>query len=305
MKNYIKNKIQQAKTSFKAHPVLFIFMNLMWLSVVGIFIRSLIARSWENAAICLLSLVLFTIPHFIESKFKLEIPLAFQIVIICFIYAAEILGEVSNFYTKFPGWDTILHTLNGFNCAAIGFSLTHILNHSEKANFKLSPFFVALVGFCFSMTIGVVWEFFEFGMDCIFHLDMQKDFIVNTIGTVTLDPTNTQTPLVITGITKTLIETSSGQTYVVDGGYLDIGIIDTMKDLLVNFVGAIVFCFAGYFYEKNDSKKNIAKSFIIKKKEQEVVSEQETVSSETVESNEEEKKRNEFVEEKENETRND
>ena len=130
------------------------------------------------------------------------------------------------------------------------------------------------------MTICVVGEFFEFGMDCIFHLDMQKDFIVKTIGTVTLDPSNTQTPLVITGITKTLIETSSGQTYVVEGGYLDIGIIDTMKDLIVNFIGAVVFCFLGYFYEKNESKKSIAKSFIIKKKE-------ETKPSEVVESKEE------------------
>ena len=268
MKNYFKNKFQQVKESFKAHPVLFVFMSLMWLSVVAIFIRALFARSWEIACICLLSLFLFTIPRFVEEKLKLEIPLVFQIVIICFIYASEILGEVSHFYTKFPGWDTILHTLNGFNCAAIGFSLTHILNNSEKAKIKLSPFFVALVGFCFSMTIGVVWEFFEFGMDCIFHLDMQKDFIVNTIGTVTLDPSNTQTPLVITGITKTLIETSSGQTYVVEGGYLDIGIIDTMKDLIVNFIGAVVFCFLGYFYEKNESKKSIAKSFIIKKKEE-------------------------------------
>ena len=111
---------------------------------------------------------------------------------------------------------------------------------------------------------------------------MQKDFIVNTIGTVTLDPSNTQTPFVITGISKTLIETSSGQTYVVNGGYLAIGIIDTMKDLIVNFIGAVVFCFLGYFYEKNESKKNIAKSFIIKKKEDE------TKPSEVMETKEEE-----------------
>lgn len=110
----------------------------------------------------------------------MELPPPLEITILCFIFAAEILGEVNAFYVLIPGWDTILHTLNGFLAAAVGFSLVMILNDNEGLTFDLSPFFLALTAFCFSMTIGVLWEFFEFAMDCFFHTDMQKDTVIHT-----------------------------------------------------------------------------------------------------------------------------
>ena len=79
-----------------------------------------------------------------------------------FIFSAEILGEISSFYVLFPFWDTTLHTLNGFLAAAIGFSLVDLLNRSDRVKFDLSPLFLSITAFCFSMTIGVLWEFFEF-----------------------------------------------------------------------------------------------------------------------------------------------
>ena len=79
----------------------------------------------------------------------------------------------------------MLHTINGFLCAAIGFSLFNILNRGSKS-MQLSPFYLAIVAFCFSMTVGVIWEFIEFTFDQVFLLDMQKDFIVSNIGSVTL-----------------------------------------------------------------------------------------------------------------------
>ena len=88
----------------------------------------------------------------------------------------------------------MLHTTNGFLCAAVGFSLIDILNRNAKIKFTLSPVYVALAAFCFSMTIGVLWEFFEFSMDRLFHMDMQKDTIVHTISSVMLDPTNSNIP---------------------------------------------------------------------------------------------------------------
>ena len=94
-----------------------------------------------------------------------------------FIFSAEILGEISSFYVLFPFWDTTLHTLNGFLAAAIGFSLVDLLNRSDRVKFDLSPLFLSITAFCFSMTIGVLWEFFEFAMDQFFALDMQKDTI--------------------------------------------------------------------------------------------------------------------------------
>jgi hypothetical protein len=118
------------------------------------------------------------------------------------------------------------------------------------------------------MTVGVIWEFFEFTMDQFFYLDMQKDFIVNEIGSVTLDPNNSGMPFVISNITDTVINTADGKSYVVPGGYLDIGIIDTMKDLLVNLVGAVAFSIIGYSTLKFSKKSVIADNLMIKPKDE-------------------------------------
>ena len=157
----------------------------------------------------------------------------------------------------------MLHTLNGFLCAAIGFSLLDILIRNEKLKFSLSPVYLAVVAFCFSMTIGVLWEFFEFSMDQLFLLDMQKDTIVNSIGSVMLDPAGGNHPIAIKHITDVIVVTADGaQQSLGLGGYLDIGIIDTMKDLFVNFIGAVVFSFIGFFYVKNRGKGKFAPQFI-------------------------------------------
>jgi hypothetical protein len=101
------------------------------------------------------------------------------------------------------------------------------------------------------MTLGVLWEFFEFGYDMIFHTDMQKDMVITAIYSTRLDPTKTNTLMAITGIRDTLV---NGQRLDIDG-YLDIGLIDTMKDLFVNMVGTIIFSISGYFYAKSEGKK--------------------------------------------------
>lgn len=143
------------------------------------------------------------------------------------------------------------HTINGFLAAAVGFSLVLLLNDNEKLTFDLSPFFLAMVAFCFSMTIGVLWEFFEFGMDWFFHTDMQRDTVINAIYSASLDPTRTNKVVAVKEIHDVVI---NGENLGL-GGYLDIGLIDTMKDLLVNFVGAVVFSVAGYFYARSKGKK--------------------------------------------------
>lgn len=243
--------------------------------VIVIMILRFLSGDFASVFLCALTLILFLIPFWINKKLDIEIPNLLEIIIFLFIFAAEILGEIQNFYGIFKHWDTILHTLNGFLCAAIGFSLIDILNNSEKFHIKLSPVFVALVAFCFSMTIGVLWEFFEYGADSIFKYDMQKDRIVQTISTVTLEPDGKNKPVVIDDINKTVIySTEDGQTLetVIEGGYLDLGIIDTMKDLIVNFIGAVVFSIIGYFYIQNRDKYKFAEHFIpikrFRKKEQ-------------------------------------
>ena len=198
------------------------------------------------------------IPSFIQMELKIELPTTLEIFILIFIFAAEILGEIGSYYTKVANWDTMLHTINGFLAAAIGFSLVDILNRNEKVKVQLSPLFMAVVAFCFSMTIGVMWEFWECGMDLFLGMDMQKDTIVHSISTVMLDPTGGNQVVHIDNIKNTAV---NGMELGL-GGYLDIGLIDTMKDLFVNFIGAVVFSIIGFFYVKQRGKGKFANRFI-------------------------------------------
>ena len=227
--------------------------------VIIMLVLQLLNRNYENVFLCILTLLLLIVPSLIQINLKIELPTALEITILIFIFAAEILGEIQSYYIKVPSWDTALHTINGFLMAAIGFALVDILNQSKKVSMKLSPLFVAIVAFCFSMTIGVVWEFFEFSMDQMFHLDMQKDTVIHQIHSVMLDPTRSNVAVHIRGINDAVVK---GESLGI-GGYLDIGLIDTMKDLIVNFIGAVVFSIIGYFYIiKNRGKGRFAKRFI-------------------------------------------
>lgn len=258
----MRTYIRRLKARISLNKKQFIAYSILRILVLLTAVRCAFTHNYESLAICVLTLVLFLLPSLFEQLLKIEIPPVFQIIIYLFIFAAEILGEVNKYYTAIPGWDTMLHTINGFLCAAIGFSLFNILNRGSKS-MQLSPFYLSLVAFCFSMTVGVVWEFIEFTADQMFFLDMQKDFVVSSFASVTLDESNTQIPVRVFDITRTIIETKNGDPVVIEGGYLDIGIIDTMKDLLVNFIGAIVFSVIGYFYEARNKTKSVAKELLI------------------------------------------
>ncbi|WP_130870968.1 hypothetical protein [Intestinimonas massiliensis (ex Afouda et al. 2020)] len=249
----------QVRENPKLAAVYFILRLLVILMLVAQFFNG----NFENVFLCVLTLFLFTLPSFLERKIRIDIPNTLEIIILLFIFAAEILGEIRAYYIQFPYWDTMLHTINGFLCAAIGFSLLDILNRDERLTFSLSPVYLALVAFCFSMTIGVLWEFFECTMDQLFLLDMQKDTIVHSIGSVMLDPTGGNHPVAIHDITDVIVVTGDGTQHPLGlGGYLDIGILDTMMDLFVNFIGAVVFSTIGYFYVKNRGKGKFARRFI-------------------------------------------
>lgn len=250
----IKRKYKETK-----EKSLLVYLILRFLVIICM-VLEILRGDLNNAFLCFLSLLLFTIPTLIEDKFKIGIPSLLESIIYLFIFSAEILGEINNFYGNIPYWDTILHTINGFLAAGVGFSLVDILNKSSK-NIKLSPLYVAIVAFCFSMTIGVLWEFFEYGMDRYLKLDTQKDRIVNVISTVKLDPNNENKAIIIDNIKETHIITDNDKI-VIEGGYLDIGINDTMKDLIVNFIGAVCFSTIGYLYIKNRDKYKFAVNFI-------------------------------------------
>ena len=236
---------------------------LLRISVVLVLIVHFLSGDFESVMLCVLTLILFTLPSIIERRLKIDLPDTLEIIILLFIYSAEILGEIQAFYIAIPFWDTMLHTLNGFLCAAIGFSLIDLLNRSRKFTFSLSPLYLAIVAFCFSMTVGVLWEFFECFMDLNFGLDMQKDTVIPAISSVMLDPAGGNHPVTVAGIQDVILVLSDGTHQSLGlGGYLDIGLLDTMEDLFVNFIGASVFSLVGYFYVKRRGQGRFARRFI-------------------------------------------
>lgn len=252
-------KKEKPKKSPITISVYFILRFLVIVCMVGQSMRG----NWNNVFLCILTLILFTFPMLISKKFNIKLPTTLEIIVYLFIFAAEILGEIQNFYGIFQHWDTMLHTLNGFLAAAVGFSLIDILNRTETFHISLTPAFVALVSFCFSMTIGVLWEFGEFALDRYLLTDGQKDRIVTAISSKEIGNKKENEKIIIKNINKTVIYSENNQkTYTIDGGYLDIGLIDTMKDLFVNFIGAIVFSILGLLYIKDRDEYKFAERFI-------------------------------------------
>ena len=213
------------REQIKKEPGLFVVYILLRTAVVGVMIAQILNKDWQNVMLCIYTLFLFTIPSFVEKNWHIDIPNTLEVIILIFIFAAEILGEIRAFYVSVPGWDTALHTITGFLSAAVGFSLVDIINRNEYTKLYLSPIYVAIAAFCFSMM---------------------------------LDTTASNRVVSIYGITEVSI---NGEDLGL-GGYLDIGLIDTMKDLFVNLIGAVVFSIIGFFYIKGRGKGHFAKRFM-------------------------------------------
>jgi len=239
--------------------VYFILRGLVLLSLIRAYFR----EDYQSVFWCVLTLVLMLLPSILSHKLDIHLPSALEVVILLFIFAAEILGEINSFYVRVPNWDTMLHTINGFLCAAVGFALVDLLNRNERFSLQLSPKYLALTAFCFSMTVGVLWEFFEYFADLLLGMDMQKDTVINAIHTVTLDQSLTNTVIHVEDIREVILVSSDGSQQVLGiGGYLDVGNHDTMKDLLVNLIGAVVFSVIGYIAADRKGKSRIAVKFI-------------------------------------------
>lgn len=160
---------------------------------------------------CFLGILAMLVPGFISKKFKLEIPSNMYFVFIIFLYCAIFLGEVTNFYYVIPHWDTILHTFSGAMLGALGFSFITLLNNEKTISIHLSPLFVAIFAFTFATTLGVFWEIYEFSFDGLLGLNMQK--------------------------------------FALEDGTDLVGrfaLMDTMKDLIVDCLGAFVMSVIGF-----------------------------------------------------------
>ncbi len=176
---------------------------------------------WLTAAITTLIIAITLFPLFMGKFFRVFIPPEFVLLAVLFIFASLFLGEVRGYYTRFWWWDIVLHTGSGFLLGILGFLLVHILNETEKIDIHMNPGFVALFAFVFAVAIGALWEVFEFTMDGIFGMDMQKEMLG--------DPS---------------------------------GLTDTMWDLIVDSLGALVIAILGYGYIKKARNKSFLERWI-------------------------------------------
>jgi hypothetical protein len=260
-----ENKRKALLRKRKEEPAAFWTYVVLRFIVILILIRCILRGDIESAFVCVLVLVIYLLPQFVENKLNIDIPTALEVIIFVFVFAAEILGELQSYFIKYSNWDTILHTSSGFLCAAVGFSLVDLLNRSDNVKVQLSPGYLAITAFCFSMTIGILWEFIELSADKLFLLDMQKDTIVNQISSVSLDPTNSNIPITVKDIQDVILVTGSGEVPLGLGGFLDIGLYDTMEDLFVNFIGAVVFSVVAFFECKSE-KRPLTTALTLKRK---------------------------------------
>lgn len=248
-------KIRRNRISFSVYILLYCI-------TISVIILTALHGNWSGTFTGILALTLFLIPTVVEQTFRIELPTTLEIIVILFVFCAEILGEIGMYYTKYPFWDNMLHVTSGFIIAAFGFSLVDIANRNHRMEIHLSPLFLSLVACCFSISIGVLWEFFEFFGDLLLRTDMQKDFFLSSVSSSALNP-ESQSPIVINHIVQTAITLEDGTVYTVPG-YLDIGLFDTMKDLMVDAIGAVAFSILGFFYVRHRGKGKLVQQFLPK-----------------------------------------
>lgn len=208
-------KLTNEQREEKNKKVNMIITNIVRLLLFLIILRGILVKDYSQLFIAVLTIAMTFYPSLLEKKFGVYLPGSMQIVITLFIFGAQYLGEIKDFYNKIPWWDTMLHTTSGIILGIIGFMFVYLLNKSYSNSITLSPFFVVMFAFCFAVTMGVFWEFFEYGADRILGTNMQK-FRFPELG--------------------------------------QDGLVDTMSDLFVDALGALITSVIGYFYiqKKND-----------------------------------------------------
>lgn len=232
-----------------------IYISLIILTIICMIIQ-IIYNKRSNVVLCITTLLLFKIP----KKVNIKVSNTIESLIYIFIFSSLILGEVENYYSLFSFWDFILHTLSGFIFAAVSISF---INQKNKENINIPTLIIVLLSFCFSITTGVIWEFYEFATDKLLNADMQKDKVVRNISSIKINPSNENVPVIINNIDKTIIFANNNRTItIIEGGYLDLGIIDTMKDLFANTIGALIFSILIYRYLKDKEKYRYVEIFI-------------------------------------------
>lgn len=257
-------KKNQNNISNKIYWILSILMILF--SFISLLLE-IINHKTEYLLCYILTLSITILLHFSKNLLKVTIPSILKIFILLFIFSSEILGQVYNFYGLFKFFDNYVHILNGFICTSIGLYLVLLLKEKKKYQ-KNKIKLILLIAFCFSMTMEVLWEFYEYTSDNIFKKDMQRDQYINEIHSSFLDTNNKRNVISIKNIKYVILYDENGIILNKMNGYLDIGLNDTMQDLFDNAIGSVIFCICGYIYMSNNHKYQFIENFIIKKENQ-------------------------------------
>jgi uncharacterized membrane protein YjdF len=190
-----------------------------------ILVAEIVAATWQQqwlAMVLTIGILLITLaPLLIGRFFRVFIPPEFVLLAILFVFASLFLGEVRGYYTRYWWWDIALHTSSGFLLGIVGFLLVHVMNEVEDINLYMRPGFVAFFAFLFAVAIGALWEIFEFAMDALFGMNMQKPMLG--------DPS---------------------------------GLTDTMWDLIVDTLGALVISILGYRYVRTGKNESFLERWI-------------------------------------------
>ncbi len=157
------------------------------LSVLIAFLITLFQQQWLNSLAIFGILVLILLPSYFKKKFRINIPFEFELISIAFIYFAVYLGDWHGYYLRFWWWDIYLHLTSGLLLGIFGFMVLYILNDAKNVKLNLKAGFIALFAFMFAMTIGTVWEIFEFTLDNSFGLNMQRSGLVDTMWDLIMD----------------------------------------------------------------------------------------------------------------------
>lgn len=203
----------------------FLFAGITFIELVTAIVSVIFADTSDvrdaaisNIFIAILALVLFSIPSLLERGFKFDIPNYLEIIVMSFLFAALVLGNIHGLLVNVAGYDKLLHTVSGITISLIAFEIIHIYNLTRKSSLRMTPLFVGIFAFTFSITLLVLWEFYEFSVDTFaFRLDAETDRNMQRYQWVNESNLFPQ----------------------------DYGLYDTMMDLIVGSIGAAIVSFSG------------------------------------------------------------
>jgi len=188
-----------------------ILKTLLLIGAIALFMT----RQYQAMMETLIILSITFLPIVLHARFQVKIPHEFETLAILFVCLSLFFGEVLDFYNRYWWWDIVLHTSSGFLLGITGFLLVYVLNEDEAIDLDLTPGFISMFAFMFAMGLGALWEIFEYTMDELFGLNMQKS-----------------------------------------------GLRDTMWDLIVDAIGALLISLMGYKYLQTIEKDSFLEQWI-------------------------------------------